>query len=73
VTRSRKNSPTPYKSGYCTYAPHQYPCKGEYPNGGRARRPTTLCGCECHGDYEERMAAAGYRIEAPEPEPVEDE
>lgn len=49
----------PYKSGYCAYAPHQYPCKGEFQNGASIKPFITLCSCECHGDYEARLQAAG--------------
>lgn len=51
-----------YVSGYCTYAPHQYPCKGEFANGAYVKPLMTLCSCECHGDYEQRMTDAGQRI-----------
>lgn len=51
-----------YRSGYCLYAAHQYPCKGEFENGSRVAPRLTLCSCECHGDYEARLIAAGQRM-----------
>ena len=58
MARKRRNK-TPYKSGYCLYGNHQHPCKGVFNNGNLVVPPVTLCSCECHGDYEERLAAAG--------------
>lgn len=66
---ARKKKPM-YRSGYCAYAPHQHPCKGEFGNGAGAGRKVTLCSCECHGDYEARLIAAGQK---PPPEEVEED
>ncbi len=66
----------PYRSGYCVYGNHQKPCKGEFQNGSLVVPQVTLCACECHGDYEARLAAAGqtpreHVIEEDEDEPTE--
>jgi hypothetical protein len=58
----RKRRKQAYKSGYCAYAPHQKPCKGEFQNGSLVVPRVTLCSCDCHGDYEARMTAAGQRL-----------
>ncbi len=55
----KKRRKLPYISGYCAYAPHQYPCKGEFENGSLVKPRTTLCSCDCHGSYEDRLEAAG--------------
>lgn len=68
---AKRRRRTPYKSGYCSYAPHQHPCRGEFTNGSKAANPVTLCSCECHGDYEARLQAAG--IVPPEPETIDEE
>lgn len=42
----------PYTSGFCK-APdlvnpwHSF-CKGEFENGSKAAKPTTVCTCKCH-------------------------
>lgn len=67
----KKRKGQPYKSGYCAYAHGQHPCKGEFQNGSLVKPPTTLCSCDCHGDYEARMKAAGYRIVVEDPDELE--
>lgn len=64
MTRKRTRK-TPYISGYCLYSPHQYPCKGEFGNGSLIKQRVTLCSCDCHGDYLERLAAAGQTLVLP--------
>lgn len=63
----------PYKSGYCLYAAHQHPCKGEFENGAAVKPAITLCSCDCHGDYEARLIAAGQSRPVEEPADLEDE
>lgn len=54
-----------YKTGHCAFGGHRYPCRGEVANGARVGG-VTLCACDCHGDYEARLAAIGQApIEAP--------
>lgn len=71
MAKKRRKGAQPFISGYCRYNPHQYPCSGEFRNGSAVTPPTTLCSCYCHGNYEERMKAAGYRIAKEDPEEME--
>jgi hypothetical protein len=70
---SRRRRKQPFVSGYCAYAPHQAPCKGEFENGAAIKPRITLCSCSCHGDYEERLAAAGQTPREEEIEEDDDE
>ena len=56
---SKRRRKSPFISGFCAYAPHQVACKGEFQNGAAIKPRMTLCSCSCHGDYEERLVAAG--------------
>lgn len=69
---AKRKRKTPYRSGYCVYGSHQRPCKGEFQNGSLVVPQTTLCACECHGDYEARLAAAGQVPKMIEVEEEED-
>lgn len=69
----KRRRKTPYKSGYCLYAPHQYPCKGQVTNGEKAKNRVLLCSCECHGDYEARLKALGLEPEEIAEDDEEDE
>lgn len=55
----------PFRSGFCAHGqtPHHAACKGEFANGSYVKRPTTLCSCDCHGPWHDRMVAAGYTEE----------
>lgn len=58
----------PFRSGFCAHGqtPNHPACKGEFKNGSYVVRPSTLCSCDCHGDYLARMRTAGYLEEETE-------
>ncbi len=68
VVVPRRKNKQPYRSGYCLYGNHQKPCKGEVLNGSLVKPRVTLCACECHGDYESRLVAAGQTLNTVEVE-----
>lgn len=70
----RRKRKVPYKSGYCLYAAHQHPCRGQVENGAAVVPRITLCSCSCHGDYEARLVAAGQApVEETEDEAEDDD
>lgn len=72
--RSTRRRKTPYRSGYCLFPsarPAHGRCSGAVKNGAAVKNSHTVCACECHGDYETRLAEYGQAPAEEEPEPEE--
>lgn len=60
--RKRSRKGRVYRSGYCTFNPHQHPCKGVFEQGANVTPRLRLCACDCHGDLIERYNEMGLEL-----------